>query len=265
MKASSSSAPLVSASSSSSNLASASASTSLSSPPIVVDDRGRQRVQWTPELHELFLEAVKKLGEVAATPKAIRDEMNVDGLTREHVASHLQKYRMQVGRGEGESWLGFSPRLSAVGSPPGGSLFSRMTMTTTTTLTSRSRGFTFSPPPGGSTAIPDIFSSFRPSHFTPAPSAFAISTPQYQEFSTVSSASAFTATPPSFGSPTSTPMSMSTPATTTITTTTVSSLPRKRVFRPWQESTASYFGDGQDGDEEHQHEVLCPCCKQRIV
>jgi len=74
----------------------------------------KNRLKWTPELIQLFQNAVKKLG-AGAVPSglftqdstlsrsedtnnsiiAILEEMNVKGLSRENVASHLQKYRLQ--------------------------------------------------------------------------------------------------------------------------------------------------------------------------
>lgn len=56
----------------------------------------KQRLVWTPELHTRFLAAVSSIGVDKAVPKAILQWMNVDGMTRENVASHLQKYRLYL-------------------------------------------------------------------------------------------------------------------------------------------------------------------------
>ncbi|KAF3633311.1 Two-component response regulator ARR10 [Capsicum annuum] len=56
----------------------------------------KARVLWSPELHEKFIQAINQLGGDKAVPQKILKLMNVPGLEREHVASHLQKYRLQL-------------------------------------------------------------------------------------------------------------------------------------------------------------------------
>ncbi|CAL9771392.1 unnamed protein product [Musa acuminata subsp. burmannicoides] len=58
----------------------------------------RQRVSWSADLHTHFVKAVNHLGLDRAVPKKILDLMNVKGLTRENIASHLQKYRKTLKR-----------------------------------------------------------------------------------------------------------------------------------------------------------------------
>ncbi|XP_028799138.1 two-component response regulator ARR12 [Neltuma alba] len=58
----------------------------------------KPRVVWTVELHRKFVAAVNQLGIDKAVPKKILDLMNVEKLTRENVASHLQKYRLYLKR-----------------------------------------------------------------------------------------------------------------------------------------------------------------------
>lgn len=63
----------------------------------------RPRLVWTPQLHKRFVDVVAHLGIKNAVPKTIMQLMNVDGLTRENVASHLQKYRLYLKRMQGFS------------------------------------------------------------------------------------------------------------------------------------------------------------------
>lgn len=67
-----------------------------------LQDKSQQRKQrrcWSPELHRRFVDALHQLGgPQVATPKQIRDIMQVDGLTNDEVKSHLQKYRLHVRR-----------------------------------------------------------------------------------------------------------------------------------------------------------------------
>ncbi|KAJ9154569.1 hypothetical protein P3X46_027889 [Hevea brasiliensis] len=63
----------------------------------------KPRVVWSVELHQQFVAAVNQLGIDKAVPKKILELMNVPGLTRENVASHLQKYRLYLRRLSGVS------------------------------------------------------------------------------------------------------------------------------------------------------------------
>ncbi|KAK4802616.1 hypothetical protein SAY86_000819 [Trapa natans] len=55
----------------------------------------KQRRCWSSELHRQFVHALQQLGGAqVATPKQIREHMQVDGLTNDEVKSHLQKYRL---------------------------------------------------------------------------------------------------------------------------------------------------------------------------
>ncbi|KAI3796091.1 hypothetical protein L1987_38755 [Smallanthus sonchifolius] len=58
----------------------------------------KPRVVWSIDLHRKFVAAVNQHGIEKAVPKRILDLMNVEGLTRENVASHLQKYRLYLKR-----------------------------------------------------------------------------------------------------------------------------------------------------------------------
>ncbi|KAK8558590.1 hypothetical protein V6N13_098241 [Hibiscus sabdariffa] len=72
----------------------------LSNPQQHQQQTGRkQRRCWSPELHRRFINALQQLGgSQVATPKQIRELMQVDGLTNDEVKSHLQKYRLHTRR-----------------------------------------------------------------------------------------------------------------------------------------------------------------------
>lgn len=57
----------------------------------------KKRVIWTKKLHGLFLQALEVLGH-DAMPRSIWSYMEIPGLTRENVASHLQKYKIKLRR-----------------------------------------------------------------------------------------------------------------------------------------------------------------------
>ncbi|KAL8531167.1 hypothetical protein ACS0TY_007975 [Phlomoides rotata] len=78
----------------------------------------RPRLVWTPQLHKRFVDVVGHLGLKNAVPKTIMQLMNVEGLTRENVASHLQKYRLYVKRMNGLSNEGPSPSDHLFASTP---------------------------------------------------------------------------------------------------------------------------------------------------
>ncbi|KAL3511391.1 hypothetical protein ACH5RR_030792 [Cinchona calisaya] len=65
----------------------------------------KTRVVWTVDLHQKFVNAVNRIGLDKVGPKKILDLMGVPWLTRENVASHLQKYRLYLGRLQKEKEL----------------------------------------------------------------------------------------------------------------------------------------------------------------
>ncbi|PWA45489.1 homeodomain-like superfamily protein [Artemisia annua] len=83
----------------------------------------RPRLVWTPQLHKRFVDAVAHLGIKNAVPKTIMQLMSVDGLTRENVASHLQKYRLYLKRMQGLSNGGAAGGNGSGGDPATDHLF----------------------------------------------------------------------------------------------------------------------------------------------
>ncbi|KAL8189118.1 hypothetical protein R6Q57_029379 [Mikania cordata] len=68
-------------------------------PPPQQQTSRKQRRCWSTELHRQFVNALQQLGgSQVATPKQIRELMQVDGLTNDEVKSHLQKYRLHTRR-----------------------------------------------------------------------------------------------------------------------------------------------------------------------
>ncbi|XP_062201302.1 two-component response regulator EHD1-like [Phragmites australis] len=61
-----------------------------------IRDLRKSRLSWTVQLHHQFIAAVNSLGADKAVPKKILEMMKVKHLTREQVASHLQKYRLHL-------------------------------------------------------------------------------------------------------------------------------------------------------------------------
>lgn len=89
-------------------------------------------MEWTQELHERFVNAVETLGADKAVPSKILEHMGpmAAGLTRQNVASHLQKYRTRK-RTQNDfckaapycppaayhCWSPFSPHCPMIGAP----------------------------------------------------------------------------------------------------------------------------------------------------
>ncbi|KAM7275146.1 hypothetical protein ACFE04_017012 [Oxalis oulophora] len=62
------------------------------------------RIEWTIELHTKFMIALKQLGVKEVKPSKILEKMKLNGLdvdlTKDHISSHLQKYRLYVKKNE---------------------------------------------------------------------------------------------------------------------------------------------------------------------
>jgi len=53
-------------------------------------------VDWTPDLHRRFVQAIEQLGIDQAIPSKILELMKVEGLTRHNISSHLQVKTMNT-------------------------------------------------------------------------------------------------------------------------------------------------------------------------
>lgn len=85
--------------------------------------RRKVKVDWTPELHRRFVQAVEQLGLEKAVPSRILELMgNEYRLTRHNIASHLQKYRshrkhLMAREAEAASWTQKRQMYAAAGGP----------------------------------------------------------------------------------------------------------------------------------------------------
>ena len=61
----------------------------------------KRRFVWTAELHSKFERACEHLGLDSAKPKTILRHMDVEGLTKANIKSHLQKYRCMMQKRHG--------------------------------------------------------------------------------------------------------------------------------------------------------------------
>ncbi|KAG5114372.1 hypothetical protein JHK82_037641 [Glycine max] len=91
------------------------------------NNQGKRKVKvdWTPELHRRFVQAVEQLGVDKAVPSRILEIMGIDCLTRHNIASHLQKYRshrkhLLAREAEAARWSQRKQLLGAAGAGRGG-------------------------------------------------------------------------------------------------------------------------------------------------
>lgn len=87
--------------------------------------RKTKKVDWTPDLHRRFVQAVEQLGVDKAVPSRILELMGIHCLTRHNVASHLQKYRshrkhLLAREAEAASWSQKRQMYGVAVAPAGG-------------------------------------------------------------------------------------------------------------------------------------------------
>ncbi|KAH1040121.1 hypothetical protein J1N35_041864 [Gossypium stocksii] len=85
----------------------------------------KTKVDWTPELHRRFVQAVEQLGLDKAVPSRILELMGIDCLTRHNIASHLQKYRshrkhLLAREAEAANWTQRRQMYGGAATPAGG-------------------------------------------------------------------------------------------------------------------------------------------------
>ncbi|KAK6920209.1 Signal transduction response regulator, receiver domain, partial [Dillenia turbinata] len=84
--------------------------------------RKRPRMVWTSELHGKFVEIVSELGIDKALPKQIFERMNVPGLKKSNISSHLQKYRLALKEKQETRQKPSSPLIGSTESQTWGSM-----------------------------------------------------------------------------------------------------------------------------------------------
>ncbi|XP_030516346.1 transcription activator GLK1-like [Rhodamnia argentea] len=131
------------------------------------------KVDWTPELHRRFVQAVEQLGVDKAVPSRILELMGIDCLTRHNIASHLQKYRshrkhMLAREAEAASW---SQRRHMYGNGGHKMRPDTMMMVSHATATATASPWLAPPPTLGFPPVTPMHPHFRPLHVWGHPSA----------------------------------------------------------------------------------------------
>ncbi|KAL8130058.1 hypothetical protein V2J09_019213 [Rumex salicifolius] len=126
------------------------------------DGKRKTKVDWTPDLHRRFVQAVEQLGVDKAVPSRILELMGIDCLTRHNVASHLQKYRshrkhLLAREAEAATWTQKRQMYSMAVVPPPPNVVNAKANTNHQWPVPPTMGF---PPP----TPPPIHHPFRPLH-----------------------------------------------------------------------------------------------------